>query len=92
MLLRLHPADLLFDFGGFKLGDVGVRVDGERATVSGVLTTRRDRARRLSTNLARSNTHDYLAACLPNPYRLYVRCRGKHEDQHLTQRGRPAHY
>lgn len=37
MLLRLHPAGLLFDFGGFKLGDVGVRIEGERATVPGVI-------------------------------------------------------
>src|SRR5215212_5271046 len=33
-------SDLLFDFGAFKLGEVGVTTEGERATVSGVLTTR----------------------------------------------------
>src|SRR5215210_3573768 len=33
-------SDPLFDFGAFKLGDVGVRVEGERATVTGILTTR----------------------------------------------------
>ena len=33
-------SDPLFDFGAFKLGDVSVRVEGERATVSGILNTR----------------------------------------------------
>ena len=33
-------SDPLFDFGAFKVGDVGVRVEGERATVSGILTAR----------------------------------------------------
>ncbi|MET0645540.1 MAG: nuclear transport factor 2 family protein [Pyrinomonadaceae bacterium] len=33
-------SDPLFDFGAFKLGDVSVRVEGERATVSGILITR----------------------------------------------------
>ena len=33
-------SDPLFDFGAFKLGEVGVRVEGERATVTGILTTR----------------------------------------------------
>src|SRR5215213_852759 len=33
-------SDPLFDFGAFKLGEVGVTVEGERATVTGILTTR----------------------------------------------------
>jgi len=33
-------SDPLFDFGAFKLGEVSVRIDGERAIVTGVLTAR----------------------------------------------------
>src|SRR5215218_2531693 len=33
-------SDPLFDFGAFKLGEVGVTVEGERATVTGILTTK----------------------------------------------------
>jgi ketosteroid isomerase-like protein len=36
----VQASDPLFDFGAFKLGEVGVRVEGERATVTGILTTR----------------------------------------------------
>ena len=39
-LEAVGASDPLFDFGNFKLGDVGVRVEGERATVSGILTAR----------------------------------------------------
>ena len=35
-------SDALFAFGAFKLGEVTVRIEGERATVSGILTTRPD--------------------------------------------------
>src|SRR5215218_91061 len=30
-------SDPLFDFGAFKLGEVSVRIEGERATVTGIL-------------------------------------------------------
>lgn len=33
-------SDPLFDFGAFKLSETTTRVEGERATVSGILTTR----------------------------------------------------
>jgi len=36
----VRGADLLFDFGRFKLEDVTARVEGGRATVSGILTAR----------------------------------------------------
>ncbi len=36
----VKASDPLFDFGSFKLKDVTVRVEGERATVSGLLTVR----------------------------------------------------
>ncbi|MFL6332821.1 MAG: nuclear transport factor 2 family protein [Pyrinomonadaceae bacterium] len=36
----VRASDPFFDFGAFKLSEVGVRVEGERATVSGILTTR----------------------------------------------------
>lgn len=36
----VRASDPLFDFGAFKLSEVGVTVEGERATVSGILTTR----------------------------------------------------
>ena len=36
----VQASDPLFDFGAFKLGEVGVTVEGERATVTGILTTR----------------------------------------------------
>ena len=37
-LAAVGAPDPPFDFGAFKLGEVGVRVEAERATVSGVLT------------------------------------------------------
>src|SRR5215212_1690069 len=36
----VRASDPFFDFGACKLSEVGVRVEGERATVSGILTTR----------------------------------------------------
>jgi len=36
----VRASDPFFDFGIFKLSELGVRVEGERATVSGILTTR----------------------------------------------------
>ncbi|HEX7312589.1 MAG TPA: nuclear transport factor 2 family protein [Pyrinomonadaceae bacterium] len=38
----VKASDPLFAFGAFKLGEVTVRIEGERAIVSGVLTTRPD--------------------------------------------------
>jgi hypothetical protein len=38
----VRASDALFAFGAFKLGEVTVRIEGERATVSGILTTRPD--------------------------------------------------
>jgi hypothetical protein len=38
----VRASDALFAFGRFKLGEVTVRIEGERATVSGILTTRPD--------------------------------------------------
>jgi len=38
----VRASDPLFTFGAFKLGEVTVRIEGERATVSGILTTRPD--------------------------------------------------
>jgi hypothetical protein len=38
----VRASDALFAFGAFKLGEVAVRIEGERATVSGILTTRPD--------------------------------------------------
>lgn len=38
----VRASDPLFAFGEFKLGEVTVRVEGERAIVSGVLTVRPD--------------------------------------------------
>lgn len=39
-LEAVGASDPLFDFGTFKLSEVGARVEGERATVSGILTAR----------------------------------------------------
>jgi ketosteroid isomerase-like protein len=36
----VRTQDPLFDLGKFKLSEVGVTVEGDRATVSGILTTR----------------------------------------------------
>jgi len=38
----VRASDPLFAFGAFKLGEVTVRIEGERATVSGILSTRPD--------------------------------------------------
>jgi hypothetical protein len=38
----VKASDPLFAFGAFKLGEVTVRIEGERAIVSGILTTRPD--------------------------------------------------
>ena len=38
----VRASDALFAFGAFKLGEVTVRIEGERATVSGILTKRPD--------------------------------------------------
>jgi len=38
----VRASEPLFAFGAFKLGEVTVRIEGESATVSGILTTRPD--------------------------------------------------
>ena len=38
----VKASDPLFAFGAFKLSEVTVRIEGERATISGILTTRPD--------------------------------------------------